>query len=82
MGDNFDEPIGDADDRVERSLYHRAVGYSFESEKIFHHQGEVVRVPIIEHVPPDVGAAMSWLKNRRPDKWRDKVAASAARLSR
>ena len=23
-------------------------------------------------VPPDTGAAMAWLKNRRPDKWRDK----------
>lgn len=63
-----------ADDRVVRSLYNRAVGYSFESEKIFAFQGEIIRADTVEHVPPDVGAAMSWLKNRRPDEWRDKQA--------
>ena len=42
----------EADDRVERSLYSR--GYSFNSEKIFcNKDGEVTRVPIVEHVPPD-----------------------------
>ncbi len=61
------------DDRVERSLYQRAVGYSFNSEKIFHHQGEITRAATVEHVPPDPGAAMSWLKNRRGETWRDKV---------
>jgi hypothetical protein len=61
------------DDRVERSLYHRAVGYTFESEKVFSYQGQIVRTPTLEHVPPDPGAAMSWLKNRRGETWRDKV---------
>jgi hypothetical protein len=60
-----------ADDRVERSLYNRAVGYTFESEKVFQHQGEIVRAPTREHVPPDPGAALNWLKNRKPEKWRD-----------
>ncbi|WP_016744376.1 hypothetical protein [Rhizorhabdus wittichii] len=60
------------DERVERSLYQRAVGYSFDSEKVFHFQGLITRAPIVEHVPPDPGAAMLWLKNRRGDKWRDK----------
>lgn len=62
-----------ADDRVERALFNRAVGYTFESEKVFQHQGEIVRAPTTEHVPPDPGAAMNWLKNRRGDKWRDKI---------
>lgn len=61
-----------ADNRVEMSLYHRAVGYSYHSEKVFQHQGEIVRAPIVEHVPPDVNAASLWLRNRRPDVWRDK----------
>lgn len=61
------------DDRVERSLYQRAVGYSFNSEKLFHFQGHITRADTVEHVPPDPGAALSWLKNRRGDKWRDKV---------
>lgn len=61
------------DDRVERSLYQRAVGYTFDSEKIFHHQGVITRASCKEHVPPDTGAAMSWLKNRRGDVWREKT---------
>lgn len=68
----------DADDRVERALYNRAVGYSFASEKIMTvAQGQgvsaVERVAIVEHVPPDVSAQQFWLKNRRRDDWRDKL---------
>lgn len=62
-----------ADDRVERSLYHRAVGYTYEAEKIYCEGGKVTRVPYIEHVPPDAWSAFKWLINRRPDTWRDKV---------
>lgn len=61
-----------ADERVQRALFNRAVGYSYESEKVFQFQGVVIRAPTVEHVPPDPGAAMNWLKNRRPDDWRDK----------
>lgn len=61
-----------ADVRVERALYNRAVGYSFESEKIFNHQGEIIRAPTTEHVPPDPSAAKLWLTNRKPENWRDK----------
>lgn len=60
-----------ADERVKRSLYNRAVGYTYESEKIFHNSGEIVRASTREHVPPDIGAAMSWLKNRCRDEWVD-----------
>ena len=54
---------------MEGTLYHRAVGYSYDSEKIFSN-GE--RIQYREHVPPDVTAQMFWLKNRRPDEWRDR----------
>jgi hypothetical protein len=62
------------DDRVERSLYNRAVGYEHDATKIFMPANATAPVyaPYREHVPPDVGAAMSWLKNRRGDVWRDK----------
>lgn len=66
-----------ADVRVERALYNRAVGYSFESEKIFNHQGEIIRAPTTEHVPPDPSAAKLWLTNRKPENWRDKQAHSS-----
>lgn len=61
-----------ADERVAHSLYHKAVGYTFDSVKIFQHQGAVIEAPYKEHVPPDTTAAIFWLKNRRPKEWRDK----------
>ncbi|PWE56778.1 terminase [Metarhizobium album] len=61
------------DERVKRSLFNRAVGYSFESEKVFNFQGAIVRASTVEHVPPDPGAAFNWLKNRQPDEWREKL---------
>lgn len=63
---------GEYDDQVERRLAMRAMGYSYESEKIFCHNGEIIRVPITEHVPPDTGAAIFWLKNRKRGVWKDK----------
>ena len=61
-----------ADDRVERSLYQRAVGYTYYSVKIFCPAGGVpVTVPYREHVPPDTTAQIFWLKNRRRNEWRD-----------
>lgn len=57
------------DERVKRSLFNRAVGYTFESEKVFQFEGAIVRAKTIEHVPPDVSAAMHWLRNRKPADW-------------
>lgn len=61
-----------ADAKVEKSLYQRAIGYKHKSEKLFQYEGEVIRGATIEKYPPDVSAASLWLRNRRPDKWRDK----------
>jgi len=61
----------EADKKVEDSLYKRATGYSFDSEKIVVIEGEAQRIETIEHVPPDTKAAMWWLQNRRPGIWRD-----------
>jgi hypothetical protein len=64
------------DDNVERSLYERAIGYSFNSEKILtvndgHGLGShIERVPVVEHCPPDPTAIIFFLTNRRPEKWR------------
>lgn len=61
-----------ADERVTKSLYHRAIGYSHEAVKIFMPAGakKPVYAPYIEHVPPDTVACIFWLKNRRPQDWR------------
>jgi hypothetical protein len=67
-----------ADERVERALYSRAVGYSYAAEEIFVRPragkrggSEVIRAKVIKRVPPDVTAQIFWLKNRRRDQWRD-----------
>jgi hypothetical protein len=60
-----------ADERVERSLYHRAIGYSFDAVKIMAVKGEIEKVPYREHIPPDTTACIFWLKNRRQQQWRD-----------
>lgn len=66
-----------ANARVKRSLFHRATGYSYRTEKIMTRTlpdgggSEIVRVPVIEHVPPDNTAMIFWLKNRDRAGWRD-----------
>lgn len=62
-----------ADDRVERSLYQRAIGYEQDEVKIFMPGGasEPVYAPFRAKVAPDVTAAIFWLKNRRSQQWRD-----------
>jgi hypothetical protein len=60
-----------SDNRVERSLFHRAIGYSFEAEEVFQYQGEIIRAKVIKHVPPDTTSMIFWLKNRRKAEWRD-----------
>lgn len=57
------------DDRVAASLYKRAIGYEFKSEKVFQHNGSIVRAKTREHVPGSVTAAIFWLKNRAG--WKD-----------
>ena len=63
-----------ADDRVERSLYQRAIGYEQEEVKIFMpaNAEKPVYAPFRAKVAPDVTAAIFWLKNRRSADWRDK----------
>ncbi len=61
-----------ADDRVEKSLYRRAIGYSHDAVHIAQFQGDPVIVPYVEHHAPDTTACIFWLKNRRKAEWRDR----------
>lgn len=64
-----------ADERVERTLYQKAVGYEQDAVKVFLPAGTTTPVyaPLRERVAPDTAAAIFWLKNRRKDRWRDKT---------
>jgi len=65
-----------ADDRVERSLFQKAVGYEQDDVKIFMPGGAEAPVyaPYRAKIAPDTTAAIFWLKNRRPESWRDKAS--------
>lgn len=62
----------EADERVERSLFARANGYEHDEVDIRVVGGEIVQTPIRKYYPPDTTAAIFWLKNRKPEEWRDK----------
>ena len=61
-----------ADANVASRLYKRAIGYEHDEDKIFNNNGAPLIVPTIKHVQPDTTAAIFWLKNRQPARWRDK----------
>jgi transcriptional regulator with XRE-family HTH domain len=61
-----------ADANVAYSFYQRAIGYEHPEDKIFNNNGKEMIVKTIKHYPPDTAAALSWLKNRQAEKWRDK----------
>jgi len=61
-----------ADSEVAKSMYKRATGFTVPEEKIFcSRDGEVIRVQTNHYYPPNVTAAIFWLKNRQKDIWRD-----------
>lgn len=62
-----------ADSEVAKSLYNRAMGYTHPEEKIFQHDGEIIRAGTTKHYPPDATSCIFWLKNRKAKGWRDKV---------
>lgn len=64
----------EADATVAHSLYRRANGWEHDAVKIVADAktGDSLLVPYVEHYPGDTTAQIFWLKNRRPDLWRDK----------
>ncbi len=61
------------DIQVENALLKRAMGYDYQEEKIERSDKDGIKVvQTLKHVPGDTTAQIFWLKNRRPDKWRDK----------
>jgi len=61
------------DDMVEDALLKRALGYEYEETKIIAEDKKVKQVvKTKKSFIPDTTAQIFWLKNRRPDKWRDR----------
>ena len=67
----------EADNRVEISLYEKAVGYKWQEEiktkKIDENGNPIEETTLIDkQLPPDNSAIFFWLKNRRGHRWKDK----------
>jgi hypothetical protein len=60
-----------ADAIISDALFQRATGYSYKAVKLFVRAGKVIEHEYTEYYPPDTTAIIFWLKNRRPDLWRD-----------
>lgn len=61
------------DRQVENALLKRALGYEYEEVKEKFEYGRITeRTVTKKEVIPDVTAQIFWLKNRKPEKWRDK----------
>lgn len=58
--------------QVERALFERAIGYGCEEERVVSGVLGPQVVTIRKQYPPDVNAAILWLKNRDPERWCDK----------
>ena len=61
------------DRQVENALLKRALGYEYEEVKEKFEDGVITESTVTKkEVVPDTTAQIFWLKNRKPDKWRDK----------
>ena len=72
--DEFQSAINEAraicDDRVERSLFRKATGYTITTQVYDKRSGRIRELEL--SVPADTAACIFFLKNRRPQMWRDK----------
>lgn len=67
-----------ADVQVENALFKRAVGFQYVEEKTeTDEHGRVRTTKINRTALPDTVAQIYWLKNRRPDVWRDRPNVDA-----
>jgi hypothetical protein len=60
-----------ADETVISALFARAKGMEQKMTKVFCHRGQPVTANYTVHLPPDVCACIFWLRNRRPEQWRE-----------
>lgn len=71
-----------ADRHVENALHNRALGYGYSEKKttvteiLNPDTGDIIELKKTEifekHMPADTTAIIYWLKNRKPDEWRER----------
>ena len=65
------------DYQVENALLNRALGYEYTEVMVENSTEGTKRRETVKQVVPDVTAQIFWLKNRRPDRWRDRPQETA-----
>lgn len=71
-----------ANKKVERTLYERAMGVTVREVKIqTDSKGKETRIETIKELPPDTGAIIFYLKNRMPDRWKEKQPEELQQLN-
>ena len=73
-------------DAIEKALLKRALGFKQEEvhteEMIDRESGKVLetakRRKVTKEIVPDVRALLFWLKNRRPERWRERIEPQAS----
>ena len=74
FSDSLKSGKAEADAVIASKLFHKAKGYEHEDTQFATFQGQITdRETYIKHYPPDATAAIFWLKNRQPEKWRDQT---------
>ena len=66
------------DREVENALFKRAMGYEYTETKTETSEDGIKVTKTIKQVAPDVTAQIFWLKNRKPQEWRDKQEMNLA----
>lgn len=62
----------EADHQIEKSLFQRAKGFTLKETKVGFHEGASIVEIVDKNYPPDTASMIFWLKNRKPNQWRDK----------
>lgn len=63
--------------RIEDALIKRATGTTAVEIKKTEKDGKTETVTITKDIPADSTALLFWLKNRYPDRWREKIAQNS-----
>lgn len=73
---SFSESLNSAkqiiNQKVEAALFKKAVGFREKESKVFCHEGMIIAEEFEKVYPPDSTAMIFWLKNRDPNRWKDK----------
>ena len=73
---SFSESLNSAkqiiNQKVEAALFKRAIGFKEREAKVFCHEGMIISEEFEKVYPPDSTAMIFWLKNRDPNRWKDK----------